>query len=236
MRKPVAGPVAAAPHPILTLQRTIGNRAVARAITEGRIPATAATLQRESVDELAASANPWLSPPATTQFTENYAELAKLMAAMHQLSSLSHVPAMHSVAGLSDDVAREITARGRIEERVQLFSAIVSSMSVGVEAVKLELPASDQQHTSSGANQVTDAGELARKSLEVLKQPPPVSAADPRAFLQAQKLQIKALLTIVEELVKASKSASSQGAGAPSPLADAASTAPSSTTAGSNPS
>ena len=99
LRLPTRDSTAVATHPMLSLQRTIGNRAVARAIEAGQVPA--AVLQRDAASAAVANANPWSRAEATTQFVENYAELPKLMAAMHRLKSLSHIPAMESIAGLS---------------------------------------------------------------------------------------------------------------------------------------
>ena len=65
-------------------------------------------------------------------------------------------------------------------------------------------------------------GELARACVETLKAPAPVPAGDPRAFLALQKLQIKALLMAIEELVKSALTASSQGSTAGTPSAEAA--------------
>ena len=220
LRSPIRDSAATATHPVLSLQRTIGNRAVARAIEAGRMPQN--MLQRDAAAAVAANANPWLQAEATTQFMENYAELPKLMAAMHKLKSLSHIPAMESVAGLSEDLAVELTSRTKVEERVQLFSAVVSGISTGLQAVKLEVSAAGQQHTSPGAVQVSDAGELARACVETLKTPAPVPSADPRAFFALQKLQIKALLMAIEELVKSALTSSSQGGTAGVPSAEVA--------------
>lgn len=221
----------AAAHPLLALQRAVGNRAVAQAIAGSRIAGAGFAAQRAPTMETEPGLNPWKAPVASAQFVENYGQLPKITAAMHQLASLSHIPALQSLDGLSDGLAREITTRAKAEERVQLFSAIVSGVAEGFQAVKLELPAADQQHTSPGANQISDAGEVARESVELLKQPPPIVSRDPRTFLEAQKLQIKLLLAAIEQLVKSANTSTSPGASAQPAGADAvSSTSPGATT------